>query len=299
MRHIIFLLLLFSIATHTYADETDTKSTEKIPLSQAVTLGVVQGVTEFLPVSSTGHMIIANECFFHASKQSEIVRSALNNYMVCINLGTLLVLLLYFQSDIRRILNGLCGKDTKGFRLGLNLGIAFVPAGILGLLTDKSLEHFYTPTCVATGFILGSIGIFLTERFRKTHKNIYDDIYDLPISKALCIGLLQTVALWPGFSRSLATILGGIWIGLNLIQALRFGFLLGLVTTALATAYKFLKHGDVLCRTMDGSTAWIGIGVSFLIGLAVVTFLFEFLKKHGLRIFGYYRLVLGIIVFCL
>ena len=299
MRHIALVLLFFAVATRTYADETNEAHTEKIPLSQAVTLGVIQGITEFLPVSSTGHMIIANECFFHASQQSKSLQAALNNYMVCINLGTLLVLLLFFRNDVRRILNGLCGKDTKGFKLAFNLGIAFVPAGILGLLTDKTLERFYTPTCVATGLILGSVCIFLIENFRKTHEPCCNNLYDLSVAKALFIGLLQTVALWPGFSRLLSTVLGGIWVGLTLTQALRFSFLLGLLTTALATTYKFLKHSDVLLQATDGVTAWIGIAVSFGVGIAVISLLFRFLKNNGLRIFAWYRLALGAIILCL
>ena len=262
-------------------------------------MGIIQGITEFLPVSSTGHMIIANECFFYASQQSKSLQAALNNYLVCVNFGTLLVLLVFFRKDVRRILNGLCGKDTKGFRLAFNLGIAFIPAGILGLLTDKTLERFYTPTCVATGLILGSIGIFLMENFRKTHQPCCDDLYNLSVAKALCIGLLQTVALWPGFSRLLATVLGGIWVGLTLTQALRFSFLLGLLTTALATTYKFLKHGDVLLQTTDGVIVWIGIAVAFIIGIAVISLLFRFLQNNGLRFFGWYRLALGALIFCL
>ena len=292
-------MLFFSIFPYTYANETDEAHTEKIPVSQAVTLGIIQGITEFLPVSSTGHMIIANECFFHASQQSKSLRTALNNYMVCINFGTLLVLLLFFRKDIRRVFNGLCGKDTKGFKLAFNLGIAFIPAGVLGLLTDKTLERFYTPTCVAIGLILGSICIFLAENFRKTHKPSYDDLYDLSVAKALVIGLLQTVALWPGFSRLLSTVLGGIWIGLTLTQALRFSFLLGLLTTTLATSYKFLKHGDVLLQATDVSTVVIGIAVSFIVGMAVISLLFQFLKNNGLRIFGWYRLALGAVILCL
>ena len=299
MKYLACFFLFFSIATRMYAAKTDTEPTEKIPVSQAVTLGIIQGITEFLPVSSTGHMIIANECFFHASRQSKSLQAALNNYMVCINFGTLLVLLLFFRKDIRRILNGLCGKDTKGFRLAFNLGIAFIPAGILGLLTDKTLERFYTPTCVATGLMLGSIGIFLIENFRKTHQPCCDDLYNLSVAKALFVGLLQTVALWPGFSRLLATVIGGVCIGLTLTQALRFSFLLGLLTTALATSYKFLKHGDVLLRATDGVTAWVGIGVSFIVGMAVISLLFRFLKNNGLRIFGWYRLALGTLILCL
>lgn len=299
MRCLACFLLFFSIFPYTYADETNEAHTEKIPLSQAVTLGVIQGITEFLPVSSTGHMIIANECFFHTSKQSKTLQAALNNYMVCINLGTLLVLLLFFRKDIRRIVNGLCGKDTKGFKLAFNLGIAFIPAGVLGLLTDKTLERFYTPTCVATGLILGSVCIFLTENFRKTHQSCCDDLYDLSVAKALFVGLLQTVALWPGFSRLLSTVLGGIWVGLTLTQALRFSFLLGLLTIALATSYKFLKHGDILLRATDGGTVIIGIAVAFIVDMAVISLLFRFLKNNGLRIFGWYRLALGALILCL
>ncbi len=299
MRHIALLLLFFTVVTRTYAAEIDTEPTEKIPVSQAVTLGVIQGITEFLPVSSTGHMIIANECFFHASQQSKSLQAALNNYMVCINFGTLLVLLLFFRNDIRRILNGLFGKDTRGFKLAFNLGIAFIPAGILGLLTDKTLERFYTPACVATGLMLGSICIFLIENFRKTHQPCCEDLYDLSVAKALFVGLLQTVALWPGFSRLLSTVLGGVWIGLTLTQALRFSFLLGLLTTALATTYKFLKHGDILLRATDGGTVIIGIAVAFIVGIAVISLLFRFLKNNGLRIFGWYRLVLGALILCL
>lgn len=299
MRRITLFLLFFSIATHTYADETNEAHTEEIPVSQAVTLGIIQGITEFLPVSSTGHMIIANECFFHASRQSKSLQAALNNYMVCINFGTLLVLLLFFRNDVRRILNGLCGKDIKGFKLAFNLGIAFIPAGVLGLLTDKTLERFYTPTCVATGLVLGSVCIFLTENFRKMHKPCCDNLYDLSAAKALFIGLLQTVALWPGFSRLLSTVLGGVLVGLTLTQALRFSFLLGLLTTALATSYKFLKHGDVLLQATDGVTAWIGIAVSFGVGIAVISLLFRFLKNNGLRIFAWYRLALGALILCL
>ena len=299
MRYLACFLLFFAVATRTYADETNEAHTEKIPLSQAVTLGVIQGITEFLPVSSTGHMIIANECFFHASQQSRSLQVALNNYIVCINFGTLLVLLLFFRKNIRRILNGFCGKDTKGFRLAFNLGIAFIPVGILGLLTDKTLERFYTPTCVATGLILGSICIFLMENFRKTHNHCCDDFYDLSVARVLFIGLLQTVALWPGFSRLLATVLGGILVGLTLTQALRFSFLLSLLTTALATSYKFLKHGDVLLQATDGGTVIIGIAVAFIVGMAVVSLLFRFLKNNGLRIFGWYRLALGALILCL
>lgn len=299
MKYLACFLLFFSIFPYTYADETNEAHTEKIHVSQAVTLGIIQGITEFLPVSSTGHMIIANECFFHASQQSKSLQEALNNYMVCINFGTLLVLLLFFRNDVRRILNGLCGKDTKGFKLAFNLGIAFIPAGVLGLLTDKTLERFYTPTCVATGLILGSVCIFLTENFRKTHQSCCDDLYDLSVAKALFVGLLQTVALWPGFSRLLSTVLGGIWVGLTLTQALRFSFLLGLLTTALATSYKFLKHGDILLRATDGGTVIIGIAVAFIVGIAVISLLFRFLKNNGLRIFGWYRLALGALILCL
>ncbi|MBP5191532.1 MAG: undecaprenyl-diphosphate phosphatase [Opitutales bacterium] len=279
--------------------ETPSFTKEKISTAQAITLGVVQGITEFLPISSTGHMIIANECIFHTHEKSMDVQNGMKAYIICINVGTIFMLLLFFRNHLQRILKGFCGHDSGGFQLGMNLCFAFIPAGLLGFFTEKALDAFYTRACVALGLIVGGFFIFWIERVREKSVGRYANIYELPFASAWVIGGFQCIALWPGFSRSLSTIIGGILVGFTLVQAIQFSFLLGLLTDSLATVYKFFKHGEELRQTIDGSTAWLGIVVAFLVGVSTIHGLFQFLQKNGLRVFGYYRILVGFLLLLL
>lgn len=270
---------------------------EKISTQQVLALGVVQGLTEFLPVSSTGHMILVNECCFKSTGASEQMQNALNNYMVCIQLGTILTLLLFFRKDILRIICGVLGRDKIGFKLGWNVGLAFIPAGLSGFFLDDYIQNFYNRACVANALIIGGIALLIMEYFRCRNNRKFEDLYAMSWTTALMIGFFQMVALWPGFSRSLATIMGGIYVGLNLIQAIRFSFLLGLLTSLVATGYKCLKNGSEMLMLMDGSTCFLGILVAFLIGTSTIYSFFKYLEKNGLSIFGYYRIFIGILLF--
>lgn len=272
-------------------------NSDKISTQQALALGVVQGLTEFLPVSSTGHMILVNECCFKSVEASREAQNALNNYMVCIQLGTILTLLLFFRKDILRIIRGVLGKDKVGFKLGWNVGLAFIPAGLSGFFLDDSIQKFYNRTCVANALIVGGIALLIVEYFRRRTNNNFKDLYAMSWTMALTIGFFQIIALWPGFSRSLATIIGGIYVGLNLIQAIRFSFLLGLLTSLVATSYKFLKNGNEILALMDGCTCFLGILVAFLVGTSTIYSFFKYLEKNGLSIFGYYRIFIGILLF--
>lgn len=289
------LLLLYSIPLWSQGATASTKQNNVVmPLSQAITLGVIQGMTEFLPVSSTGHMILANDYIFHVP---EVQKDSWNDYLVCIQLGTILTLLFFYRRDIRRILRGCCGKDTAGFRLGWNVGLAFVPAGLLGFLCDGYLqEKLYNPPCIAWALAIGGCFIFFIESWRVKHAPRYASVYDLTVRSALTIGLCQCIALWPGFSRSLATIVGSFLIGLSLVESIHFSFLLGLLTSFVATLYKLLKHSDALFHMLSQSVAWIGIGVAFVLGLLTIHLFLQYLQKYGLKIFGYYRLLLAIIL---
>lgn len=300
MKAWVWLFAFFFTQLFSQAEkENSLFSEEKMSTAQAVTLGVVQGITEFLPISSTGHMIITNECIFHTHEKATDVQNGIKNYMAYINVGTILTLLLFFRKDLRRILKGFCGNDSGGFQLGMNLCFAFIPAGILGFFTDKILDSFYTRTYVALGLIVGGFLIFWIERVRKKSVGRYANIYELPFASAWVIGVFQCIALWPGFSRSLSTIMGGILVGFTLVQAIQFSFLLGLLTTSLATAYKFFKHGEALQQAVDGFTAWLGIVVAFLVGMSTIHGLFRFLQKNGLRVFGYYRILFGFLLLLL
>lgn len=289
--HLLIVLILTIMPWRLQADS------EKISTQQALALGVVQGLTEFLPVSSTGHMILVNECCFKSKKTSEQRQNALNNYMVCIQLGTILTLLLFFRKEVLRIIRGVLGKDKIGFKLGWNVGLAFIPAGLAGFFLDDYIQRFYNRTCVANALIVGGIVLSVMEYFRRRNNQQFKDLYAMSWIMALTIGLFQMVALWPGFSRSLATIMGGVCVGLGLIQAIRFSFLLGLLTSLVATGYKFLKNGSEILMLMDGSTCFLGILVAFLIGTSTIYSFFKYLEKNGLSIFGYYRIFIGILLF--
>lgn len=268
-----------------------------ISKSHAATLGVFQGITEFLPVSSTGHMILVNDCFFKSTENIQ-VQNSVENYMVCIQLGTILTLLLFYRKDVFRILNGwFLRKDQAGFNLGLNVGVAFIPAGLLGFILDGFIqEHFYNKSFIALSLLVGGGVILWLERLRQKKSGALNDIYKLPLRTAVIIGLFQTIALWPGFSRSLATIMGGIIVGLTLTQAIKFSFLLGLLTSSVATLYKLLKHGSEIFQSIPIDTYLLGIAVAFIVGISTISLFLRFLQKNGLKIFGYYRILIGLLL---
>lgn len=294
MKNILLLLLCVLPLWAQGAAASTQQNDIAMPLSQAVTLGAIQGMTEFLPVSSTGHMILANHYIFHVP---EAQKDSWNDYLVCIQLGTILTLLLFYRRDIGRILRGCCGKDTDGFRLGWNVGLAFVPAGLLGFFCDGYIQQkLYNPLCIAWALAIGGYFISLIESWRVKHAPRYASVYNLTARSALAIGLCQCIALWPGFSRSLATIIGSLLVGLSLVESIRFSFLLGLLTSTVATLYKLLKHSDALLHMLSQSMAWVGIGVAFVLGLLTIHLFLRYLQRHGLKIFGYYRILLAIIL---
>lgn len=269
---------------------------EALSKEQAVALGVVQGATEFLPVSSTGHMILVNEIFFKDTYQAE-QKAQVDNYMVCIQLGTILTLLLFYRKYVLRIIKGWLGKDMLGFRLGLNVGIAFIPAGLLGFFCDGFIQqYFYTRNFIAASLLVGGIAIFILEFYRKHYPARMDDVYQLTSRAALIIGLFQMIALWPGFSRSLATIIGGIVVGLNLVQAINFSFLLGLLTSSVASGYKFLKGGTEFLNAIPWDVCLWGIAIAFFVGISTIAIFLRYIKGNGLKLFGWYRILIGMLL---
>lgn len=282
-------LLLFVLTLDLYGDVALTKE-------QAVVLGVIQGATEFLPVSSTGHMVLANELLFKKT-YAAAEKAHVDNYMICIQIGTILTLLLFYRKYVLRILKGWLGRDRSGFTLGLNVGIAFIPAGLLGFFFDGFIQkYFYTRNFIATSLLIGGMAIFFLEIYRKKHTARINDIYELPLRSALIIGLFQIIALWPGFSRSLATIIGGIIVGFNLVQAVNFSFLLGLLTSSVASIYKLLKGGTAFLDAIPWDTGSLGILVSFMVGMSTIVVFLRYIQRNGLKIFGWYRIFIGILL---
>ncbi|MDR2769299.1 MAG: undecaprenyl-diphosphate phosphatase [Puniceicoccales bacterium] len=271
-----------------------------LDVSHACALGFTQGITEFLPVSSTGHMILVNELFLKSStdylgKPLNSTQIALNHYMVCIQLGTIWVLLLFYRREIKKMFAGLMGKNNAGLRLAFHVAVAFVPVGLLGFIGGDWIQtHLYNRSCVLAAVLVGGMLIFFVENYRK-HQQIRWTLDNMPTKVALGIGLFQLIALWPGFSRSLATIIGGVVLGMSLVQSVHFSFLLGLLTSAVATGYKFLKSGSEMLQHLDVISMLMGVMIAFAVGMITIHAFLGYLKKNGLSLFGYYRLGLAVI----
>ncbi len=279
-------------------------TSESMTVFQAIVLGLVEGITEFLPVSSTGHLIIVSDLLGLGDTASQ--QSAVDTFNIFIQGGAILAVLgLYFPRVIQ-MLKGLAGKDPLGRKLAFNIIIAFLPAAVLGVLFNDLIEEklFNTPAVISALALGGLFMIALDKiKFKKDDEDDSDalDITSLSWKQALFIGFMQTIAMWPGTSRSMMTIAGGVIVGLKPKQAAEFSFLLGLPTLGGACVYSLAKN---IKETSDAGTpnmfevlGWMpimaGIVVATISAALAVRWLVSFLNKHGLALFGYYRLGLA------
>jgi len=269
---------------------------------QAVILGLVEGITEYLPVSSTGHLIIASALL---GLDDPSVKANVDAFNIVIQGGAILAVLGLYRERVKQMIAGLLGKDPAGRALLIKLFVAFLPAAVLGLLFDDLIEkHLFRPTPVIAALALGGVWMILLGRGHKKaseRDDERDELAELPLRTAFFIGCFQVVAMWPGTSRSMMTIAGGTLLGLSPKRAAEFSFLLGLPTLGGACVYKLAKN---LKESHDAGTAnlfeQLGV-VAVLIGLAVATvsaalavkWLVGFLNRHGLAAFGWYRLALA------
>jgi len=277
---------------------------ETMTVLQAIILGVVEGITEYLPVSSTGHLIIVSDLL--GLGDTALQRSAVDTFNIVVQGGAILAVLgLYFPRVIQ-MLKGLVGKDKAGLKLALNIIVAFLPAAVLGVLFNDFIEEklFNTPA-VISALALGGVFMIVLDKikFKKidSDEDPSNDITELSWKQALFIGFMQTVAMWPGTSRSMMTIAGGVIVGLKPKQAAEFSFLLGLPTLGGACVYslsKNLKNASELgtpnmFETLGWTPIIIGIIVATISAALAIRWLVGFLNKHGLALFGYYRLALA------
>ncbi|MCQ2956254.1 MAG: undecaprenyl-diphosphate phosphatase [Opitutales bacterium] len=265
-----------------------------VSYGQALTLGGVQGVTEFLPVSSSCHMLLANRLLFPNIPSDGA--SAIVRYIIWINLGTILVLLGYYRKDWLRIGRGLAGRDSDGLNLCIKL-ICSLLASCVAVCIFKPLASWLTIDqtsypIMGCGLLLGGVAIFLMERFQKYSIRRPITLDTLARRQAILIGLCQAFALCPGVSRSLSTILAGIFVGLTLSEAIHFSFLLGCITASAQVAVSALSHFQQSLELVS-LPALCGVLTAFVVGSCTIRFLFRLLQTKGLIPFGYYRIVLG------
>jgi undecaprenyl-diphosphatase len=276
-----------------------------LTLRQATILGVVEGLTEYLPVSSTGHLLLAErvmalgEDSLASPEQNERTKEATDAYTICIQAGAILAVFgLYFRR-VKQMLCGLAGKDVEGRQLLINITVGFLPAAVIGLLFNKLIKSYlFGLWPVILAWFVGGLAI-LAVNWRNQRKGRPSQsglsIVELSWRMALIIGFAQCIAMWPGVSRSLVTIVGGLLVGLSMSAAVEFSFLLGLITLGAATAYDAIKHGQIMLQTFDTLSLAVGVIFAFLSAIISVKWMVSYLNRHGLAIFGYYRVALALV----
>jgi len=276
---------------------------------QALILGLVEGITEYLPISSTGHLIIASALM--GLYETEQQKQAVDTFNIVIQGGAILAVLGLYFPRVVSMCKGLIGKDAAGLALAMRIILAFIPAAVLGVLFNDLIEHylFNTPS-VLTALALGGVFMIVLDHKRlKKHRSgdgnagtgeLGPDLHEITMMQALAIGLLQCVAMIPGTSRSMMTIAGGVLVGLHPRRAAEFSFLLGLPTLGGACVFSIYKTLSGDDANMFQQIGWVPITVGLIaatVSAAIaVRWLVGFLNKHGLAVFGYYRIALAIVL---
>ncbi|MBK8578946.1 MAG: undecaprenyl-diphosphate phosphatase [Candidatus Accumulibacter sp.] len=255
-------------------------------LLKALILGVVEGVTEFLPVSSTGHLILAGDLLDFNDERGKL-------FEIVIQSGAILAVCWEYRAKIAEVLLGL-PSDRAAQRFALNLLVAFLPLAILGLLFGKTIKaYLFNAPVVATAFIVGGLIILWAER--REHRIRIESVDELSLGDALKLGCAQALALIPGTSRSGATIIGGLFFGLSRRAATEFSFFLAIPTLICATIYQLYKERALL--SFDDLGMWgVGFLAAFVSAFWAVRGLLRYISTHDFSIFAWYRIAFGIVV---
>ena len=280
-----------------------------LDIIKSIIFGIIEGITEWLPISSTGHLILAEQFLNFENVSPEFW----SMFQVVIQLGAIFaVIVIYFKKIWPFTKNKEKAIKEKGLlsifdknimNLWGKILIACIPAAVIGLLFDETFEAlFYNPTCIAIALIVFGIAFIIIENWNKNRKSSKNNNSDITYRDALLIGVFQLLAaIFPGTSRSGATIIGGLIIGLSRANAAEFTFYLAIPTMLGASLLKLLKFG-LAFTSAEIAILVVGMLVSFIISMFVIKFLMNYIRKHNFKVFGYYRIILGIIVlayFCL
>jgi undecaprenyl-diphosphatase len=256
-------------------------------LIKSLILGVVEGLTEFLPISSTGHLILAGDLLDFNDDKAKL-------FSIVIQVGAILAICWEYRAKIISVLSGLT-SDRQAQKFMLNLVIAFMPLATLGLLFGKHIKAvLFKPIPVALAFIIGAFVIIWAEK--REHKIRVDNVDDLSMLDALKLGIAQAFALIPGTSRSGATIIGGLLFGLSRKASTEFSFFLAIPTLFIASAYDLYKHKDLLHVESDMASFAVGLIAAFISALIAVKGLLRYISHHDFIIFAWYRIVFGLVV---
>lgn len=247
-------------------------------LFQAIIIAIIEGITEFLPVSSTGHMILASSLM--GIHDDEFVKT----FEIVIQLGAIMaVVFLYYK------------RFLVGLDIYYKLFIAFLPTAIIGLLAYKTIKtYLFNPYVVSVTLIVGGIVLLILDKWSTNKESRYKEIEDISYKDAFIVGLVQCLSMIPGMSRAAATIFGGIAAGFNIKQAAEFSFLLAIPTMFAASGLDLLESYEQITQS-NVVTLLVGFIVAFVVALFAVKSFILFLTKYGFKHFGYYRIIIGIV----
>jgi undecaprenyl-diphosphatase len=258
-----------------------------ILLLKAALLGVVEGLTEFLPISSTGHLILAGDLLDFNNERGKV-------FEIVIQFAAILAVCWEYRARLGTVASGLLQRQEAARRFTANLFIAFLPLAVLGLLFGKAIKaHLFSPIPVALAFIVG--GIFILWAEKRDHRITVGSVDDMQWRDALKMGLAQAMALIPGTSRSGATIIGGLFFGLSRKAATEFSFFLAIPTLTVATVYEVVKYRGQF-HADDWSIFIAGSVASFVSAFLCVRWLLRYISHHDFTLFAWYRIVFGLVV---
>ncbi len=263
---------------------------------QSIILGIVEGLTEYLPVSSTGHLIITQ--YLLGLGHSDAMKA----FEICIQGGAILAVLGLYRRRVSEMLKGFCGKSPQGLRLMVNMMVGFLPAAVLGLIFNDFIKSYlFNAETVITTWVLGGFVILAYVKLREKSGKGFSGrpLEELGWKGALGVGFLQSVAMCPGTSRSLMTMLGGLFVGLSVSAAVEFSFLLGLITLGAATVHDAVKYGAEMVESIGWGPIIAGTITAWASALVAVKWMVSYLNKHSLAIFGWYRIAAGIVMLLL
>lgn len=245
---------------------------------QAFIIAIIEGLTEFLPVSSTGHMILADAILQVQDKEFA------KTFEIAIQLGAILsVVVVYFK------------RFLVGVDIYLKLAVAFLPTGVIGLLAYKTIKHYlFNPFTVSVSLIVGGVVLIVLDRWSEKKQSRFVQVENIDYVSAIKIGLIQCLSMIPGVSRAAATIFGGVYAGFDRKQAAEFSFLLAIPTMFAASGYDLLKAKDSI-KSEHLSLMLFGAVIAFVVALLAIRSFITFLTRYGFKHFGYYRIVLGIL----
>lgn len=259
-----------------------------LSIPEAIVLGIIEGITEFLPVSSTGHLLVAGELLNFGTGAQQ---TAADTYSIAIQFGAIVAVMVLYRARVWAMVKGLFGQDVDGRLCLSRLVVAFLPAALIGVLAGDALKDaLFGPIPVTIAWFVGGV-VLLVWRPRSGLLQMHQ----MPVRAALVIGLAQGLALWPGVSRSLVTLIAALAVGLTMSAAIEFSFLLGLMTLSAATFLDLAKHGGELVDQFGLLSPTVGLVAAFVTAIIAVRWMVGYLADHSLVVFGWYRVGIAVV----